>query len=165
MCSELAFLESAYTERLFYLWQDCLIFRLAQTNPLEMQKSKLPDDIMIYDDATGDRIYETIPDTIPPPPPLPPPHPFEKYIVQPPVLPSSSYQHLVMPLNPDNAYAVLEDAGDVVEEDEKKNDGSQCQNQLATNPEGGEKNGNDYQELLLAMKNPEEVYTKCNTQP
>lgn len=70
---------------------------------------------------------------------------------------SSSYQDLVMPLNPDCGYAVLEDAGDVVERS--------VGHQLATDPNGGVKEEGSYQELLLAMKKTDGEYASLNVQP
>ena len=72
---------------------------------------------------------------------------------------NSSYQHLVMPLNPDHAYTALEDTGDVVE-DESDGDG-----QLATDPNEGVKEESGYQELLQSMKTPDGEYTRLNSQP
>ena len=139
--------------------QEYFLFRFSQINPLEMQKKlPFPDDKEIYDYATTDRIYETIPDTIPPPPPPPP---FPSPIVQPPDVTNSSYQDLVMPLNPDHAYAALEDTCAVVE-DEKRSDGIQCDSQLAT---GDVKEESGYQELRLATKNSDGEYTRLHIQP
>lgn len=140
------------------------LFRVSQTNPLEMQKKfPFPDDKDIYDDATTDRIYDTIPETIPPPPP---PHlfPSSYTFVQPPVVTNSSYQELVVPLNPDNAYAVLKDTCAVVE-DEKRSDGIQCNSQLTTDPSGGVKEESGYQELLMATKSSDGEYTKLQILP
>ena len=75
---------------------------------------------------------------------------------------NSSYQHLVMPLNPDHVYAALEDTGDVVED---KSDGSQYDGQLTTYGNGGAKEESGYQELLQSMKNPDGEYTRLNSQP
>ena len=67
---------------------------------------------------------------------------------------SSPYQDLVMPLSLDHGYAVLDDACDVAE----RSDGRQ----LATDPKESESR---YQELLVAMKKPDEEYTSLNIQP
>lgn len=144
--------------------QMIFLFRVSQTNPLEMQKKlPLPDDKDIYDDAITDRIYDTIPDAIPPPPP---PHPFPSSyaFVQPPVVINSSYQELVMPQNPDNAYAVLKDTCAVVE-DEKRSDGIQCNSQLTTDSGGVVKEESGYQELLMAMKSSDGEYARLQIQP
>ena len=73
---------------------------------------------------------------------------------------STSYQHLVMPLNPEHAYAVVKDTCSVLENEKGGSDG----HQLASDPKGEVKEESGYQELQMT-KEPDAEYTRLNIQP
>ena len=72
---------------------------------------------------------------------------------------STSYQHLVMPLNPEHTYAVQKDTCSVLENEKGGSDG--CR--LASDPKG-EVKASGYQELQMTKK-PDAEYTRLNIQP
>ena len=73
---------------------------------------------------------------------------------------STSYQHLVMPLNPEHTYAVVKDTCSVLENEKGRSDGRR----LASDPKGEVKGGSGYQELQMTKK-PDAEYTRLNIQP
>ena len=71
----------------------------------------------------------------------------------------SSYQHLVIPLNPEHAYAVLKDTCSVLKNEKGRSDGRW----LTSDPKGEVKEGSGYQELQMTKK-PDAEYTRLNIQ-
>ena len=69
---------------------------------------------------------------------------------------STSYQHLMMPLNPEHAYAVT---SGVLENEKRGSDGRR----LASDPKGEVKEKSGYQELQMTKK-PDAEYTRLNIQ-